>query len=139
MFLDGHLQMIYSLTYDEYVGMDFWLHVQGNNPRKRTFLYGDPEITTYLSAEEAENNMVSVQIPVWQLRGASKVSAYLSVEVHQAIADEIKDIFQEIFDDPEQFPVESIGGYNHTQQLPREASETEPPFFASERNERQWQ
>lgn len=102
-----------EILYEDYAQMDFWLYAPGNNPRKRILLYGVPDVDTYLSAEEAEGNMVSVRVPVWRLNGKNKVPSSMSVEVHQALAEEILAIFQEIYDDPEQFPIESIGGYNH--------------------------
>lgn len=60
----------------------------------------------------ASAEMVSVEIPVWRLKNGQKVSGTAHVQVLSAIADDVKEIFTEIYNGPEKFPIESIGGYN---------------------------
>jgi len=60
----------------------------------------------------AAAEMVSVEIPVWRLRNGQKVSGTTHVQVLSSIADEVKEIFTEIYNGPEKFPIESVGGYN---------------------------
>ena len=56
--------------------------------------------------------MTTVSFPVWKLSSdGSKVGSTLSVTVHAAIAQDVVDIFTEIYNDPEQFPIYSVGGY----------------------------
>ena len=56
--------------------------------------------------------MVSVEIPVWRLRNGQKVAGTTHVQVLSSIANDVKEIFTEIYNGPEQFPIESVGGYN---------------------------
>ena len=60
----------------------------------------------------ASAEMVSVEIPVWRLRNGQKVAGTAHVQVLSSIANDVKEIFTEIYNGPEQFPIESVGGYN---------------------------
>ena len=44
--------------------------------------------------------MTTVTIPVWKLSGGVKVSSTMSLTVHAAIAEDVKAIFTEIYNDP---------------------------------------
>ncbi|MDO5418395.1 MAG: M15 family metallopeptidase, partial [Lachnospiraceae bacterium] len=63
------------------------------------------------TAETATAEMVSVEIPVWHLSNGQKVPAVTTVTVMSSIAEEVKAIFTEIYNGPEQFPIQSVGGY----------------------------
>lgn len=63
------------------------------------------------TAETAAAEMVWVEIPVWRLKNGQKVADTTRVQVLSSIADEVKEIFTEIYNGPEQFPIDSIGGY----------------------------
>ena len=69
-------------------------------------------ITANPCDETASAEMVSVEIPVWRLKNGQKVADTTHVQVLSSIADDVKEIFTEIFNGPEQFPIESVGGYN---------------------------
>ena len=60
---------------------------------------------------EAEPLMVTVTVPVWRLSGGEKVSSTASFKVHNAIADKIKLVFEEIYNGDEKFPIKDVGGY----------------------------
>ena len=55
--------------------------------------------------------MVWVEIPVWKLKNGQKVPGKMKVQVLNLLADEVKEIFTEIYNGPEKFPIKSIGGY----------------------------
>ena len=101
-----------EITQEEYETADFWLDAPGDNARKRILIYGDPNITHYQTEEEAAPNMISIEIPIWRLVNQQKIPDIISIKIHSALADDVKEIFTEIYNDPEQFPFESIGGYN---------------------------
>ena len=63
------------------------------------------------TAETAAAEMVWVDIPVWRLRNGQKVADTTRIQGLSSIADEVKEIFTEIYNGPEQFPINSIGGY----------------------------
>ena len=55
--------------------------------------------------------MVWVEIPVWKLKNGQKVPSKMKVQVLNLLAEEVKEIFTEIYNGPEKFPIKSIGGY----------------------------
>lgn len=86
----------------------------------RTRLFGDPNKTCFYSAAEAAPFMQSVTVPIWAVdKGGNKYATTAALTVHYLVADEVRYIFQEIFDDPEQFPIYgwSIGGARFTDTL----------------------
>lgn len=64
------------------------------------------------TAETAAAEMVWVEGPVWRLRNGQKTADTARVQVLSSISEEVKAIFTEIFQGPEQFPISSIGGYS---------------------------
>ncbi|MGN0157670.1 MAG: M15 family metallopeptidase [Brotaphodocola sp.] len=63
------------------------------------------------TAETAAAEMTTVEIPVWRLSNGQKIPSSTSITVMSSIADEVTAIFTEIFNGPEQFPINSVGGY----------------------------
>ena len=59
----------------------------------------------------AVKHMVWVEIPVWKLKNGQKVPSKMKVQVLNLLAEEVKEIFTEIYNGPEKFPIKSIGGY----------------------------
>ena len=60
-------------------------------------------------------HMVWVEVPVWNLKNGKKVSSKARIQVLNLLADEVKEIFTEIYNGPEKFPIKSVGGYNWRQ------------------------
>ena len=98
-------------AYEDYYKQDFWLNFQGDNARKHILLFGDESKSRFASQEEAAAAMTTVTVPVWQLSGGEKVSSTLTLSVHAALAEDVKEIFTEIYNDPEHFPIHDVGGY----------------------------
>lgn len=99
-------------SYEDYWQQDFWLKFQGENERKYQLLFGDPTKRRFASQEEAKAAMTTVTVPVWKLSMGTKVSSTLTFTVHAALAEDVKAIFTEIYNDPEQFPIKDLGGYS---------------------------
>ena len=87
-------------AYEDYYKQDFWLSFQGDNARKHILLFGDESKSRFASQEEAAAAMTAVTVPVWQLSGGEKVSSTLTLSVHAALAEDVKEIFTEIYNDP---------------------------------------
>ena len=100
-----------TATWEDYYLQDFWLTYQGENPRKCLLLFGDQNKRRFADRAEAEAAMTTVVVPVWKLYDGQKAASTMSLTVHSAIADDVVDIFTEIYNDPEQFPIRDIGGY----------------------------
>lgn len=71
-----------------------------------------PGGVAFTSADEAAQNMVSVTVPVWIIgSNGGKYSKNATLEVNSALADDVVNIFTEIFNSPEQFPIKAVSGY----------------------------
>lgn len=101
-----------QMTFEEYYAQDFWLKFQGENSRKYELLFGDTSIRRFPDQATAKANMTTVTVPVWKLSNGKKVSSTMSFSIHAAIAEDVKAIFTEIYNDPEQFPIHDLGGYS---------------------------
>ena len=102
-----------------------WLqngHLSGSNPdaEARQRLFGDAAKTGFRSAAEAEPYMESVTVPVWAMdKTGSKFSSTVTFTVNRAVAEEVRQIFGQIYNDPERFPIygASVGGARYTDTL----------------------
>ena len=101
-----------DMTYQEYLAQDFWLKRLGENPRKCTLLFGDAIKSRFDNREEAEAGMATVTVPVWRVTKKGKSAGSASLRVHSALAEDVQAIFTEIYNDPEQFPISGLGGYD---------------------------
>lgn len=95
------------------VPVDFTLSstVQSDNTslsekEKRVFENGN----VFTSKDEAENYMSDITVNVWKINSeGKKYPSTLSLTVNRNLADDIISIFDEIFNDPSQFPIKSAG------------------------------
>lgn len=102
-----------EMTSDELYMQDFWLTRQGENTRKYMLLFGSTEKRRFESKAEAEAAMVSIKVPIWLLntKTGEKKSSTSTFSIHAAMYDDVMAIFTEIYNDPEQFPINGMGGY----------------------------
>jgi hypothetical protein len=84
----------------------------GSNSVKYASIFGSADAVRYQTAEEAKLHMVTISFDVWQL-GTSGVKTVgkRTLVVHTAIADTLRNVFKEIFEGAEQFPIKDVGGY----------------------------
>ncbi len=102
-----------------------WLqngHLNGSVPdaEARQRLFGDAGKTHFSSAAEAAPYMETVTVPIWLLnREGAKESGTVRFTVNRAVADDVRGIFQRIYDDPERFPIYaySVGGARYSDAL----------------------
>ena len=87
----------------------------------KTRLFGSPNKSYFSSAADAAGYMTTVSVPIWTMdKAGNKYPSTTSITVHYLVAEEVKSIFQMIYDDPEQFPIYggwSAGGARYTDQL----------------------
>ncbi|HIY20829.1 MAG TPA: S-layer homology domain-containing protein [Candidatus Flavonifractor merdigallinarum] len=101
-----------TMTLEEYYAQDFWLALPGENDRKLQLLFGDSAIRRFADQATAKTHMTTITVPVWKISNGKKVSSTFSFSIHAAIAEDVKEIFTEIYNDPEQFPMHDLGGYS---------------------------
>ena len=88
--------------------VDAWGNIDAE---ARLRLFGNANKSAFYSSADAANYMTTVSVPIWTLdRSGAKVASTLGIQVNKAVADEVRSIFQMIFDDPEQFPI--YGGWS---------------------------
>jgi len=87
----------------------------------RIKLFGDANKTYFTSAADAAEYVTTVSVPVWTMdKAGNKIPSTCPITVNKAVAEEVKSIFQMIYDDPEQFPIYggwSAGGARFTDTL----------------------
>ncbi len=76
-------------------------------------IFGSLDAPKYQSQAEAETHMVLITVPVWNFNNDHvKVQTSRSFYVHEALADTVTAIFEEIFQGDEHFPIHSVWGYS---------------------------
>ena len=84
----------------------------------KTQLFGTPYKSYFTSAYDAGSHITTVKVPIWTVdKSGQKIASTVGIQVNTVVADEVHDIFQTIFDDPEQFPIYggwSAGGARYT-------------------------
>ena len=89
-------------------------YVKGDNADKRLRIFGTSNTNKYENEAAAKANIVEVCVPVWRLNKATgeKKASKQYFLVNKALAEDVVKIFTEIYNDPSQFPIYEIGGYN---------------------------
>ena len=86
--------------------------------QRRVALFGDANKTYFTSAADAGDNIVDVTVPIWRMNSSGeKYSTQATIQVHRLVAQEVELIFEEIFNDPERFPINSVGGARYSDTL----------------------
>ncbi len=67
---------------------------------------------TYKTKSEADRNVTEVTVPVWHIEDGRKQPSAETLTVNKALADEIYDIFYEIYTGSEKFPIKSVYAYS---------------------------
>jgi hypothetical protein len=67
----------------------------------------------YSGESEAASHQTTIRIPVWRVDSSGKkYSSTVSLTVNSGIASTVQQIFKEIYESDERFPIKDIGGYN---------------------------
>jgi len=86
--------------------------------QQRELLFGSSTKTRFESEEEARPFMTDVTVPIWTLKASGeKVATAVTITVNKALVNDVKGIFQLIFNGEEQYPIQSIGAFSWTSQI----------------------
>ena len=67
----------------------------------------------YTSSSAASKDMKTIKVKVWDINSSGKkYTRTFSLSVHKNIAATVQQIFKEIYEGPEKFPIHSLGGYS---------------------------
>ena len=77
------------------------------------YIYGSNGIPL-MDYEKAAADMVNVTVQVWDLdKNGGKVTKTRTIQVHKNLADTFQQIFKEIYEGEELFPIHYLGGFSH--------------------------
>jgi len=82
--------------------------------QKAQRIFGLDYYKKYSSKAEADLHMTTITVQVWDFAadGVTKVTKQRSLTVHKNIAETVKQIFKEIYEGEERFPIKNVGGYS---------------------------
>ena len=81
-----------------------------SDAEKKIFVFGEDE--PYDDQATARENQTQITVPVWRLSSSGKKSeSTATLTVHASLAEIIEQIFLEIFEGDEQFPIANVGGF----------------------------
>lgn len=107
----GHYRS-YDMNFNALYSIEEQLVMLGNNPAKYALIFGDETAERYQTAEEALTHMVKITVDVWVLNSdGTKSTGKRSLTVHAALAETFTNVFKEIYEGDEKFPIKNIGGY----------------------------
>jgi hypothetical protein len=77
-------------------------------------IYGSPWKYGFANAEEASLNVTNIKVKVWNLSSSGeKTTRTTSLSVNKNVAETVKNIFADIYNGPEKFPVKSCTAYSY--------------------------
>ena len=109
----GSVEPADSFAWESRNYIDAWGNVSAEG---RQILFGDAN-KSYFNGSEANlsDYIVTVQVRTWDINSSgAKYTRTWNLQVNKAVADEVKAIFEEIYNDPEQFPIHALGGARYT-------------------------
>lgn len=122
--IEAHPNLIYQITiYADEIASDSIeittaFEITDDQRRDKVFPFG--EITT---EEQANAAMTTINIKVWQIQDGGKVTAEIPLTLNSAIAPTVAQIFEEIYNGEEQFPIVSLGSFSWRSALGSRLSE----------------
>lgn len=101
-----------EVTWEDEWKEDYNRYAYGENLYKHQLLFGTPDQRRYGSQSEAYQHQTTISFPVWKLKSnGEKYGITVSLVINAAIAEDVVNLFTEIYNDPEQFPIQDMGGY----------------------------
>lgn len=101
-----------GLPVEALYSLDELMVMQGKNDTKYIAVYGSLDAGRYATSEEALSHMVNITVDVWTLTSdGTKTPGLRTIRVNSAIADIFTQVFKEIYEGPEQFPIKDVHGY----------------------------
>jgi hypothetical protein len=81
---------------------------------KNEMIFGDPAKTAFASTNEASQYMTSIKVNVWKLTSSgTKTPSSLTLTVHKNVANNVAQIFWDIYNGPEKFPIKSCSSFSY--------------------------
>ncbi|MGN0292465.1 MAG: fibronectin type III domain-containing protein [Lachnospiraceae bacterium] len=76
-------------------------------------IYGTSTYKPYTSSKTSEANMTTITVKAWDIDASGKKYTHtIQLKVHKKIAPTVKQIFTEIYEGKEKFPIYSVCGYS---------------------------
>lgn len=82
---------------------------------RRLALFGDANKSYFTSAADAGSHIVPVTVQTWDINSfGAKYTRTWTLYVNVLVVDEVKGIFEYIYNDPEKFPIHALGGARYS-------------------------
>lgn len=103
-----------QLSNAKYAVFNIFASANETYTQKAQRIFGKDYYQKYASEAEAKTHMSTFTIQVWDLGAdrSTKVSKTKVITVNSNIADTVKQIFKEIYESDEKFPIKNVGGYS---------------------------
>lgn len=76
-------------------------------------IFGKNDYIEFKSAKAAQKQMKEIKIKTWDINSkGKKYTRYHYLTVHKNIAPTVQQIFKEIYNGDEKFPIKDVGGYS---------------------------
>ena len=76
-------------------------------------VFGVGYMKRFTSALEAQKYMTTITVKVWDFdSNGNKVTKTKTIQIHKNLAATVQQIFKEIYEGKEKFPIKVVGGYN---------------------------
>ncbi len=105
-----------STILDPANSFSFKYRTMSDNDR-RLALFGNGSKTYFTGSESnLSSYIVTIEVNTWYLNESTgqKTTKVRTLQVNKLVADEVKAIFEEIYQDPEQFPIKALGGARYS-------------------------
>lgn len=85
---------------------------------RRIALFGNSNKSYFTSAADAGSHVTTIQVDTWDINSSGgKYTRTWNLTVNVVVAEEVAAIFKTIYNDPEQFPIHSLGGARYTDSM----------------------
>ncbi len=87
-------------------------------PAFNELVFGNANKSYFTSAADAAGYIVDLEIDIWKINSSGqKYATKAWIQVHRLLENDARAIMAEIFNSPEQFPINAIGGARYTDTL----------------------
>lgn len=98
-------------AYEKYC--DYYTYADESYESRHKRIFGKKTISKYKSSKQAQKNMKTIKIKVWDINSkGKKYTRKFSITVHKSLAPSVKQMFKEIYKSKERFPIHDIGCYS---------------------------
>ena len=105
---DAWFNRVYALSVTDSNGRTASVEFTTDKPKGNIDIFKFGEINT---EEDARAVLETVTVPRWKFEDGKKVPSTIDITIHKALASDVIEIFNEIYQSPEQFPINTVADW----------------------------